>query len=168
VASATARIASGDLQGLDSLAVDSVALHLYSEKRQPRAVAGYVDWRFCGRLARLLLEERFRGAIDETLLMPAKGRIGAERLFLIGLGDPAKGRFGIDDRIDQAVAALSDAGARSVALGGPSYVLETWLARANASRFDEVVLLDADGALDGAEEALEAAAKKAGFTWSKR
>ena len=163
-----ARIAAGDLAGLDSLSVDSVALHLFAEKKQPRAVAGYIDWRLCGRLARLLLAERFRGEIDETLLMPTRGRIGAERLFLIGLGDPAKGRFGIDERVEQAVGVLADAGARKVALGGASYVLESWIQRASPDRFDEVILLDADGALDGAEEALEAAAKKAGFAWSRR
>jgi hypothetical protein len=164
----TARIAAGDLVGLDSLTVDSIALHLFAEKKQPRAVAGYVDWRLCGRLARLVLDDRFRGEIDETLLMPAKGRLGADRLFLIGLGDPAKGRFGIDERIEQAITVLADAGARRVALGGASYVLECWLEHAKADRFEEVILLDADGALDGAEEALEAAAKKAGFAWSQR
>ncbi len=165
---ATARISPGDLSGLDALAVDSLALHLFAEKRQPRAVAGYVDWRMCGRLARLLLEDRFHGAIDETLLMPSRGRLGADRLFLIGLGDPVKGRYGIDGRIEEAVAVLSDARATKVALGGPSFVLEAWLAAATPDRFEEVVLLDADGALDGAEEALEAAAKKAGFAWSAR
>ena len=164
----TVRIAPGDLSGLDALAVDSLALHLFAEKKQPRAVAGYVDWRMCGRLARLLLEERFHGAIDETLLMPSGGRLGAERLFLIGLGDPVKGRFGIDDRVEQAAIVLADAGAKKVALGGASFVLEAWLAKAKPGVFDEVVLLDADGALDGAEEALEAAAKKAGFTWSPK
>jgi cytosol aminopeptidase family protein len=163
-----ARIAAGDLNGLDVLSVDAVALHLFQEKKQPRAVAGYVDWRMCGRLARLMLDDRFKGEIDETLLMPSKGRIGAERLFLVGLGDPGKGRFGIIDRVEQAGQMLLDAGARSVALGGPSFVLEAWLEKAKPDRFHEVVLLDADGALDGAEEALEASAKKAGFSWSKR
>ena len=162
------RIAAGDLTGLDALSVESIVLHLFAEKKQPRAVAGYVDWRMCGRVARLLLDDRFKGEIDENLLMPAGGRIGAERLFLIGLGDPVKGRFGIDERIEQAVEVLCEAGARKVALGGASFVLESWLARAKPDRFDEVVLLDADGALDGAEEALEAAANKAGFAWSKR
>jgi hypothetical protein len=162
------RIASGDLEGLDALSVDSVALHLFQEKKQPRAVAGYVDWRMCGRIARLLLANRFHGAIDESLLMPALGRVGAVRLFLIGLGDPAKGRSGIEERLEQASSVLVDVGARKVALGGASFVLEAWLAKAKPESFDEVVLLDADGALEGAEEALEAAAKKSGFAWSPR
>lgn len=163
---ATARIAPGDLGGLDALSVDSVALHLFAERKQPRGVAGYVDWRLCGRLARLLLSDRFRGAIDETLLMPARPWMGADRLFLIGLGDPVKGRFGIEDRIEQAVATLADVGAKRVALGGASFLLEAWLLKARASQFDEVVLLDADGALQGAERALVAAAQKSGFAWS--
>ena len=74
----------------------------------------------------------------------------------------------LDDRVERAARMLADAGARKVALGGASFVLEAWLSKAKVDQFDEVVLLDADGALDGAEEALEAAAKKAGFTWSAR
>src|SRR5687767_7138419 len=118
------RIAAGDLEGLDALSVDSVALHLFEEKKQPRAVAGYVDWRLCGRLARLLLQEQFKGSIDETLLMPSLRRIGAERVFLIGLGDQQESRSRLEERVEQAAGVLVDAGARRVALGGASFVLE--------------------------------------------
>lgn len=157
-----ARVAAGDLKGLDALEVDALALFLFAEKRQPTQVAGYVDWRMCGRLARLLHSGRFSGREAEALLMPAQGRMGAKRIFLFGLGAPA----GDVDGIESAVASLVDAGAKQVALGGPIPVLTAWLRAAKASQFDQVVLLDADGALGEGREALETAAKKSGFEWS--
>lgn len=158
----SARVAAGDLKGLDALEVDALALFLFADKRQPKQVAGYVDWRMCGRIARLILSGRFLGDPAEALLMPAQGRMGAKRIFLFGLGPPGED----PEDVAPAVASLMDAGAKEVALAGPVEVLAAWLRAADAGRFTRVVLLDADGALERERNALEAAAKKSGFAWS--
>ena len=116
----TARIANGDLTGLDSLDVDALALPMYAVCEQPIAVAGYADWRLAGRIARLLKSGKFSGETDEALLMPSLGRIGPKRIFLLGMGVPQnldEKRLG--ERMKQIVAVLSDAGAKRLAIGAP-------------------------------------------------
>ena len=38
---------------------------------------GYVDWRLCGQLSRLLVDGFFKGTRGESLLLPSNGRIAA-------------------------------------------------------------------------------------------
>lgn len=169
----TARIAQGDLAGLDALDVDALALPLFAVRTQPQDVAGYADWRLAGRIARLIASGRFGGARDEALLMPGQGRCGAQRVFLLGLGppqSPAKLSF------DTAVQVLAQAGARKLAFGAPTMaspndagpVAELFLKAlgANAPAFDELVLLDAHGHLEAAKASLRRSAKEAGLRWS--
>jgi len=169
----TARIAGGDLAGLDALDVDALALPLFAVRAQPQDVAGFADWRLAGRIARLIASGRFSGARDEALLMPGQGRCGAQRVFLLGLGapqSPAKLSF------DQAVQVLAQAGARKLAFGAPSMaspkdagpVAERFIEAlgANQAAFDELVLLDAHGHLKEAEASLRRSAKDAGLSWS--
>ena len=80
----------GDLAGLDKIDIDALALPFYEERAQPRHVAGYVDWRLSGRLARLFLSGRFGGRAGEVVLMSALGRLRVKRIFLFGLGRPTK------------------------------------------------------------------------------
>jgi hypothetical protein len=82
------RIQRGDVRGLDELSVDALCLPLYQVIKQPMSVAGCADWRMCGRIAKLLLTQRFKGEEGERLLTPSQGRLGAEVLFLFGLGEP--------------------------------------------------------------------------------
>lgn len=171
------RLARGDLVGLDRLETDALALPMFEVRAQPRGVAGYVDWRSCGRIARLVEAGRFTGAADEALLMPSLGRVGAERIFLLGLGAVAAAS---DVSFTAAVAALADAGARKLAFGPPcTYETESDLelrrdvaARfvaaigARKEAFDELLLLDPDDALSKGVGPLERAAKAAGLDWS--
>jgi hypothetical protein len=115
-----ARIARGDPKGLDELAVDALVLPLYKAKAQPMAVAGFADWRLCGRIAKLLQKDRFLGTNGEILLMPSNKRIGAERIFLFGLGEPREMMDSeIASRVLKMVSVLAEARARKVALAGP-------------------------------------------------
>lgn len=114
-----ARIARGDLRGLDELGVESLALPLFAVVKQPLGAAGFVDWRLSGRLGRLLLQHRFEGALGEALLMSSLGRIGPKRIFLLGLGDVARAMDDVRARMVRAIAVLADAGARSIAVAPP-------------------------------------------------
>jgi hypothetical protein len=75
------------LQGLDSLeGVDALCLFVGEDDRPLPGSAGYVDWRLCGALSRVLQSGFFVGARDDSLLLPTDGRFPVPRIFVIGLG----------------------------------------------------------------------------------
>lgn len=169
----TARIAPGDLRGLDQLRVDALALPLFQAVKQPTSIAGFADWRLSGRIGRLVKNGRFRGEVGESLLMPSLGRIGPARIFLFGLGvketlKPSEAA----DRLHAMIRALIDARARVVAAGIPESsngsLVRGWLEAAadEKERFDEIVLLDGDGSVARLDGELARAARKRGLTWS--
>ena len=135
-------------------------------------MAGFADWRLAGRIARLIKSGRFSGAADEALLMLGLGRVGAERVFLLGLGAP---RAGAEVRLDAAVKVLEGALVRKVAFGASvAPADEVALARAfieavgkRRSAFDEVILLDPDGRLEAAREALTKLAASVGLSFAR-
>ena len=183
-----ARIASGDLRGLDALEVDALALLFWEGRAQPLGVAGFVDWRLLGYVARLILGAHFLGARGEALLMPGTRGIGARRIFLLGLGArPDATEAYVRAGLEQSCRVLADARAVSVAVAPPPVeetneagedaarmawatpekISSTWLdvARAEGDRFEDVVLLDARGMLGASEAVIAKTAKKLGWTW---
>ena len=179
---ATVRLVDGSLSGLDSLDVDAIAIPLFQFRGQPLGVPGYVDWRLCGRLGRLLQGGRFSGAEGEVLLMPGMGRIGAQRIFLFGLGAPETGvgPGKISRQLEGATIALRNAGVSEFALCGPSCpaardimpsvrVVEIWLKVLGGGRdqFGEVLVLQADGEFGDDVVHLKKAADGAGLMWLK-
>ncbi len=171
----TVRIARADLAGLDSLAADSLVLPMFEVCAQPRSVAGYVDWRLSGRLAKMLKTKKFSGQAEEALLMSSLGRIGTDRIFLFGLGQPQPPNK-LTSMMRQQASMLFEAGTRHLALAPPSPAvadapspafLIRWLEAipATAARFDEVVLLDPGDELLMAQDGLHTATNKAGMTW---
>lgn len=165
----TARIAPGDLAGLDALSTDALALFVWSAIRQPLGVAGYVDWRLCGRLGRMLSKKKFSGAIGETMLMSPLGRIGGtQRIFLFGLGAPREmSEVEIAVNALKMVTVLADARAEKVAIAGPHPLLSQWLQTVKNARatFEEVLLLDADDALAPHAKQLAESAARGGLTF---
>ena len=76
-----------NLQGLDSLeGVDALCLFVGEDDRPLPGSAGYVDWRLCGALSRVLQSGFFVGALEDSLLLPTDGRFPVPRIFVIGLG----------------------------------------------------------------------------------
>jgi hypothetical protein len=168
----------GSLTGLDCLDIDAIALPMYSRMTQPLGVSGYVDWRMCGRIGRMILSSTFTGAAGESLLMPSMGRFGVDRVFLFGLGSEEEG--GGPGRVSRQLATAADvlwnAGVREFAFGAPdsakvdfasTRMVEIWLKVLGhrAEQFDRVVLLDADGALDAFEPQLKQTASSLGLRW---
>ena len=100
-----------NLQGLDSLeGVDALCLFVGEDDRPLPGSAGYVDWRLCGALSRVLQSGFFVGARDDSLLLPTDGRFPVPRIFVIGLGR----RKGLDaSSLGQALANAGQVLARA-------------------------------------------------------
>lgn len=108
-------------ESLDHLAeVESLCLFIPEDERPLKSTAGYVDWRMCGKLSRVLIDRFFTGAAGDCLLVPSDGKIAMERIFAVGIG--SKRTFGLD-ALSRAMARtagiLSRAQVRAVALEIP-------------------------------------------------
>lgn len=175
--SGRAYLHAGDLEGLDRLQVDTIAVPMFSRKAQPDGTAGYIDWRLCGRLSRLIGEGVFTGRRGEALLTSSLGRIPAGRLFLLGMGDTELDSGQLQDALDIHARVLLEAGARTVAMAtvSPGFIdrslewFEAWLlaVRRTQSSFDELILLDPDGSLTAGRERLSATCRTAGLHWGR-
>jgi hypothetical protein len=159
----------GDLRGLDRLKIESLVIPMYALRIQPQGVAGFVDWRLSGRLARLIRTGKFRGESGEAVLTTSIGRIGVERVFLLGLGGPES--RGIDERKEQMatlIKVLEDAGTKQAAIAPPAAGKEaappldlvlSWITSPAIvdSTLERLVFLDESGQLShGADRLREA------------
>ncbi|HZH03532.1 MAG TPA: M17 family peptidase N-terminal domain-containing protein [Myxococcaceae bacterium] len=109
------------VEPLDALSwIEALCLFIREDERPLRGMAGFADWRMCGKLSRVLMENFFKGELSETLLLPTDGRLALPRIFAFGLGS-AQALSG--DRIAEALThagrALSRAGIQSVAMELP-------------------------------------------------
>ena len=127
------------LEALDALSgVDSLCLFIAEDERPLQGLAGYVDWRLCGGLSRLLVQKFFVGAQEDTLLMPTDGRLPMGRLFVVGVGKAATFTpASLGSALSSAARMLSRARVEAVALELPGQPTLDEAARAEGltSRF---------------------------------
>ena len=125
------------LDALDPLPVDTVCLFVSEDERPLGGAAGFVDWRLCGQLSRLLVDGFFKGTRGETLLLPSNGRIGAPRLVVLGLGPGGEALHPgvLRTALSQAADVLNRARVDSVALELPGR--GAMPAQERTSAFDE-------------------------------
>lgn len=71
---------------LDEVQTQLALILTYQDVRPLRGQAGLLDWRLNGYLSDLVIKNRFSGAMGESLLMPSRGRVGAQELMILGLG----------------------------------------------------------------------------------
>ncbi len=110
------------LDALDALAgIEALCCFVTEDERPLSGATGFVDWRLCGGLSKILGSGFFVGAPGDKLLLPTDGRVPARKLFAVGLG-PGKGvtALGLEHALTQAAAMLSKAGVESVALAFPT------------------------------------------------
>ena len=120
-------------EALDGLTVDSLCLFVSEDERPLPGTAGFVDWRLCGSLSRILLGGFFVGARGDRLLVPTASRLVPERLFLIGLGKSATlDAKGVGELLEGAAQVLTLAGSRAAALEVPGNGVVSDAARADA------------------------------------
>jgi len=110
-------IRSVDLRRVDTLNFDAIVLPIFQEKTQLLGVAGLLDWRLCGRLSRLLVEEKFEGRDKEVILLSYASKIGQKNLFLYGLGQTRKLDASTSrDRLIRMLDVSAKSGAKSTAI----------------------------------------------------
>lgn len=110
--------------GLDSLDdlqdVDALCLFVGEDERPLRGIAGYVDWRLCSGLSRIIKNGFFVGAAQDWLLVPSNGRLPLTRIFVVGLGKKAQlNADGVGKALSVAARTLSRAKVEGVALEIP-------------------------------------------------
>lgn len=110
------------LEGLDSLSgVDALCLFVAEDDRPLPSTAGYVDWRLCGALSRVLKAGFFTGAKDDWLLLPSDGKLPVPRIFVVGLGRRQQLDAGVlGEALSGAGRVLTRAKVDSVALEVPA------------------------------------------------
>ena len=75
------------LESLDAMGdVDSLCVFVAEDERPLQGLAGYIDWRLCGALSRVLKGHFFTGVAEDHLLFPVGGRLPMTRLFAVGVG----------------------------------------------------------------------------------
>jgi len=109
------------LEALDPLPVDTLCLFVTQDERPLPGAAGFVDWRLCGQLSRLLLDGFFEGTRGESLLLPSGGRLGAGRVVVLGVGPGGESLHAgvLRSSLAQAADVLNRARVDSVALELP-------------------------------------------------
>ena len=109
------------LEALDALVdVDSLCLFVAEDERPLRGASGFVDWRLCGALSRVLAQGFFVGAPDDWLLVPSKGRLPVQRIFVAGLGKSSQlNEATVNAMLQKAAQTFSKAKVAGVALELP-------------------------------------------------
>lgn len=123
------------LEALDSLSgVEALCCFVTEDERPLSGAAGFLDWRLCGELSRVLGSGFFIGAPGDKLLVPTDARVPARRIFAIGLGrSQSVTALGLEHALTGAAAMLTRAQVPSVALAFPT------LPKAVAGQRDELV-----------------------------
>ena len=93
------RFVAPDLRRWDTLKMEAVALGLFEDDRPPHDALGLLDWRLCGYLSEQLAAGRVDGHRGERWLVPCRGRVPVEKLFVFGLGR----RAAFDERVYREV-----------------------------------------------------------------
>ncbi len=119
------RFVTPDLQRLDELKSEALALPFFEDERPLRGALGLVDWRLAGQLSRLLIASRATGAPGDAVLVPTRRRLPFDKLFLFGAGHSER----FDERAfrktaDHMLNALERAWVRSSVLALPGRSLE--------------------------------------------
>jgi hypothetical protein len=124
--------------GLDALdamtGIEAICCFVVEDERPLSGATGFLDWRLCGGLSKILGSGFFVGAPGDKLLLPTDSRVPAKKVFAVGLGRASSvTALGLEHALTQAAAMLSKAKVDSVALAFPM------LPKAVAQSRDELV-----------------------------
>ena len=130
-ASLSVRVESERIEAVRAdLAVATVAL----AERPLRGDAARIDWRLLGDLSRLLRRGQLSGADGEVALLPSFGRLRAQRVLLLGVGErKALGATRLAAKSREAVLCAIRLGCESLALAPPAASRSLGSARATAA-----------------------------------
>jgi hypothetical protein len=95
---------------IDKLETDALIVGFHEDIRPLKGGAGALDWLLCGALSRLIIQRKITGAVGDVALLTSKGKVPADKIFMIGLG-PRAGSSAETLRNAARTAAASAAGA---------------------------------------------------------
>lgn len=114
------------LESIDALTgVDALCVFIADDDRPLGGAAGYLDWRMCGALSRVLQQGFFKGDRGDQLLMPTRGGVSPGKLFAVGAGNSKSldaGTLGL--LLESSALMLKKAGVTSVALSLPKCAVD--------------------------------------------
>jgi cytosol aminopeptidase family protein len=104
------------LQDITKVESEAVVVGFFEDVRPLKGLAGRLDWLLCGSLSNLLIANKLRGSLGEVALLTARGKVPAQKVFMVGLG-PASGFAlpALRKAAQAAAASLAGAGAVSAA-----------------------------------------------------
>ena len=81
-------------QTADQQSSELLAVGFFQDERPLRSEAGLIDGRMNGMISSRLEQGFMTGQVGETTLIPGNGRIGADKILLVGLGEIASFCYG--------------------------------------------------------------------------
>jgi hypothetical protein len=73
-------------QDIKKVETDALVVGFYEDVRPLKGIAGQLDWLLCGALSSLVIENKMSGALGDVALLTARGKVPAQKIFMIGLG----------------------------------------------------------------------------------
>ena len=116
------------LTTLDQLETDAIVVGVALDNPPLSGILGLLDWRLCGMLTKLRLQQEWTAEAGESLLIATSGRLKAPRLFLFGWGEKRSFLEESLFRLHQMTSVLEKAGVTSCAVATPDYSLEAYRA----------------------------------------
>jgi len=77
------------IQDIKKLETEALIVSFFADVRPLKGLAGELDWLLCGSLSDLLLHQKLEGSLGEVALFTSRGKIPAQKIFLVGLGSQA-------------------------------------------------------------------------------
>jgi hypothetical protein len=109
-----------DTTPFERIEADLAVAGFFLDERPLRGAAGRADWRLCGVVSDLVGSGRLRGKVGEATLVPSMGRMGADRVLLLGLGRKSSFRVGrARDTVHAAVERGLGLGAQRIVIAPP-------------------------------------------------
>jgi len=78
------------MHDIKDLETDAVIVGFHEDVRPLKGTAGALDWLLCGALSHLIIQKKMRGILGEVALLTSKGKVPADKIFMVGLGPRAE------------------------------------------------------------------------------
>lgn len=99
-------VTTANLANLDDRPGEVLVSSIFADQRPVRGLAGFVDWRLCGRISGWLMSGFVTGEAHEHVLYPPRYRLAYDLVLLVGLGKRATHRT---ERLRQGAEAAAQA-----------------------------------------------------------
>ncbi len=142
-----------DIELLDEIECEALAMPFFEDERPLRGVLGILDWRLCGFVSRMIIRGRICGCLGEAVLLPGRPHLNVDMLFLFGQGpEAAWSEERAEQTTERMLSTLGAAAARTSALTlpgragkgiGPARAMEIFLQVSNRHpEHDEVIVVE--------------------------